>query len=101
MDLLFSRYASPLDLLNTYLDSGRFGEFVSNFLELENERMKEKAEHDDNWKLWMMYTRILPEKSFMDWKANLDNTAPTERTVIDTDLTAEGIQDIMDNLFSE
>ena len=108
MDLLFSRYASPLDLINTYIDNGRFGEFVTNTLELENERRKEKLKHDDDWMLWMMYTRLYPvftEKTFPEWKARLktlpENKGGRNHGCSDADMTKEDIQNIMDSLFPE
>lgn len=104
MDLLFSRYASPLDLINTYIDNGRFGEFVTNTLELENKRRAEKLKDDENWRLWMMYTRLYPvftESTFPEWKAGLKTVPENQGGGGDADLTEEGIQNIMDSLFSK
>ena len=108
MDLLFSRYASPLDLINTYIDSGRFGEFVTKFLELENERRREKQKHDEDWQLWVMYTRLYPtytQDTFPKWKAGLQ-TVPEKQAgsrggCSDADLTEEGIQNIINSVFSD
>ena len=44
MDLLYSRYASPNEFMNLYIEQGRFGEFVWNIVNLENTRRKEQAE---------------------------------------------------------
>lgn len=108
MDLLFSKYASPLDLINTYIDNGRFGEFVTKFLELENERRREKQEHDEDWQLWVMYTRLYPtytQDTFIKWKAGLQ-TVPEKQAgssrggSSDADLTEEDIQNIINNVFS-
>lgn len=108
MDLLFSRYASPLDLISTYINSGRFGEFVTNFLELENERRREKQKHDEDWQLWVMYTRLYPtytQDTFPKWKAGLQ-TEPEKRAggsrggCSDADLTEESIQNIINSVFS-
>lgn len=104
MDLLFSRYASPLDLINTYISSGRFGEFVTNFLELENERIKEKHERDENWRLWIMYTRLYPaytQDTFQKWRAGLITESEKQVTsgCSDADLTEEDIQDIINSVF--
>ena len=49
MDLLYQRYASPMDLMNSYINRGQFGKFVSSFLEAEYERRKEEAEKDDDF----------------------------------------------------
>ena len=71
MDLLFSRYASPLDFMKLYIDQGRFGEFVEEIINLENKRKKEQQEKEDDDKLWQAYIRSMSEKSFTDWKKEL------------------------------
>ena len=52
MDLLFSRYASPLDFMKLYINQGRFGEFVEGIIGLENKRRKENNEKENDDKLW-------------------------------------------------
>ena len=32
MDLLYARYSNPMDLMGRYINQGRFGEFVHEFL---------------------------------------------------------------------
>lgn len=44
MDLLYSRYASPDRFMKTYIDQGRFGEFVANIIEMDMERKKEAVQ---------------------------------------------------------
>jgi len=44
MDLLYRAYSNPLDLMNIYINQGRFGKFVEGFLEAEYERKKAEAE---------------------------------------------------------
>ena len=64
MDLLFSRYASPLDFMNLYINQGRFGEFVSEIIEMENERRKQTAEKEQDEKIWQANIRSMSEKNF-------------------------------------
>lgn len=71
MDLLFSRYASPLDFMKLYINQGRFGEFVEGIISLENKRKKEEKEKEDDDKLWQAYIRSMSEKSFIEWKKEL------------------------------
>ena len=71
MDLLFSRYASPLDFMKLYIDQGRFGEFVEEIINLENKRKKEQQEKEDDDKLWQAYIRSMSEQSFIEWKKGL------------------------------
>lgn len=71
MDLLYSRYSNPMDLMNHYMNQGRFGEFVNNVIELEYERKKEEADRLEEQKLWSMYTihsMWSPGESFNAWK---------------------------------
>ena len=101
MDMLYHRYACPMDLMNNYINRGRFGEFVTSFLEAEYERRKEEMEKDDDLKLWIMYVHTGNEESFFDWKnrvLKIGNNGKSKNTK-DADLTDEGIQAIFDDLF--
>ena len=104
MDLLYQRYASPMDLMNSYINRGQFGKFVSSVLEAEYERRKEEAEKDDEWKLWMMYIHSMADESFVDWKkrvlGNTDSKAKRKANR-DNDLTDDGINAIITDLFPE
>ena len=100
MDMLYRAYSNPLDLMNMYINQGRFGKFVTGFLEAEYERRKEAAEKDFDWKLWMMYINSITDKSFGDWKEDvLQNASDKTRKTKDDDLTDDGIEAIMTKLF--
>lgn len=71
MDLLYSRYASPMDLMNIYINQGRFGEFVAEVLEMDHKRRQEEAKKEDDEKLWTAYLLSMSDKSFKEWKAGL------------------------------
>lgn len=71
MDLLFSRYASPMDFMRLYIEQGRFGEFVNQIINLENERKKEEAEKEDDNKLWIAYVHSMADIPFKAWKDGL------------------------------
>lgn len=45
MDLLFKRYANPFMLLDGYIQTGRFCEFIHSFVEQNNE--------DDRWEFFL------------------------------------------------
>ncbi len=68
MDLLFSRYASPLDFMGLYINQGRLPEFVSQVVDMENERRKQEAEKESDDKLWQAYIRSMSKKNFSEWK---------------------------------
>lgn len=100
MDLLYRAYSNPLDLMNIYINQGRFGKFVEGFLEAEYERKKAEAEKDENWKLWVMYVHSYSDKSFTDWKRDaLKNASDTRKKNRDDELTDDGIQSIVNKLF--
>jgi hypothetical protein len=102
MDLLYTRYANPMELVNSYINRGRFGEFVSSFMEREYERRKEEIEKDDELKLWIMYCHSYSDQSYSDWKKSvLGVDSKGEKETKDADLTDEGIQGILDDLFPE
>lgn len=71
MDLLFSKYASPLEFMNLYIEQGRFGEFVSKILQLEAENQQKIADREDDNKLWLAYLMSMSDMSFADWKKDL------------------------------
>ena len=104
MDMLYRAYSNPLDLMNMYINQGRFGKFVTGFLEAEYDRRKEEVEKDEDMKLWIMYVQYLhiyPEKSFAEWKSEVIKTAKTDtrKANKDHDLTDNGIQAIVNGLF--
>lgn len=99
MDMLYRAYSNPLDLMNMYINQGRFGKFVSGFLEAEYERRKAEAEKDEDWKLWLMYVHSYSDKTFGEWKSEVIKNAKTSNTSKDHELTDNGIQSIVNDLF--
>ena len=100
MDMLYARYSNPMDLINNYINRGRFGEFVNSFLEAEDERRKEQTEKDDDLKLWIMYVHTADQESFADWKKRvLGNSNNGRKSNGDDNLTDDGIKAIYDDLF--
>jgi len=97
MDLLFSRYASPMDFMKLYIDQGRFDEFVSGILEMDFKRKQEEKEKEDDNKLWLAYLMSMSDKNFEAWKEDLTKTkkpesyAMTDAQVEATKQKAKGI----------
>ncbi len=96
MDLLYSRYASPKEFMNTYIENGRFGEFVEEILEMEYKRKKEAADKENDQKLWTMYihSEARMEMSFNEWKAKVLSSVPKKAEVrkgTDADMTEADI----------
>lgn len=99
-DLLYRRYANPMELMNFYIDQGRFGEFVSNFIRKEDERKREKQEKDDDWMLWVAYIHGVHEESFNEWKETILNQAiPAKIHSNAENLTSEQTAEIINGAF--
>jgi hypothetical protein len=89
-----------MDLMNRYINQGRFGKFVTGFLEAEYERRKAEAEKDLDWKLWMMYINSVTDMTYGEWKDSVQkNTSSKTRKNKDDDLTNDGINTIVNKLF--
>ena len=98
--MLYRAYSNPMDLMNRYINQGRFGKFVTGFLEAEYERRKEEADRDYDWKLWMMYINSMTDKSYGEWKDSVQKNASDKmRKNKDDDLTDDGIKNIVNKLF--
>ena len=98
--MLYSRYSNPMDLVSRYIGRGRFGEFVSEFLKLENERRKEEAELEQHKELWAAYIHSYSGESFVNWKAKvLKPVSTTKGFFHDDDLDEEKAMAIIDDLF--
>lgn len=91
-----------MDLMNSYINRGRFGEFVTEFLQSEYDRQKAGMDKDEEMKLWIMYCHSYSEDSFLDWKKKVLRTGSNgQRQGTDADLTDKDIQAICDDLFAE
>lgn len=101
MDLLYSRYSNPLDLMRLYINQGRFGEFVTGFIEGENKRRTEEIERDTDMKLWIAYIHSESKETYSDWKKrHIDSGKKSAKTGADNNLDDDGIKAIMANLFN-
>ena len=100
MDLLYSRYSNPMDLMEHYMNQGRFGEFVTNIIELEYERKKEEAEKLEEQKLWSLYIHSMSDKSFNNWKKEILKPATPGHTR-DEEMTDKDIMDVVDRFLPQ
>lgn len=102
MDLLYSRYSSPMDLVKRYISQRRFGAFVEGFLKEVYERRKQEAEKENEMKLWIAYVHSYSDKPYDAWKKQIfkrGSTTPTGKS--DRDLTDDGIRKILDATFTD
>lgn len=98
MDLMYSRYSNPMEFMRSYINQGRFGEFVENIIRMENERRKKEEELEDDNKLWAMFIHSYSDKCFTDWKREvLKSDLPGKSR--DEDLTDADILDIINQTF--
>lgn len=100
---MYSKYANPKELISMHIKNRRFGKFVEKLIASENKRKREEAEKEDDQKWWMMYVRIMPDKSFIEWKNELlmHQTKPKELSVNDENMTDADIEKIINDLFPE
>lgn len=104
MDMLYQKYSCPMDLMNTYINRGRFGTFVDEFLTLEYERMKAEAKKQQHRELFDMYIHSTFTGTFEEYeklvlKPDSTTNGGTTRANSDTDLTEQGADDIISSLF--
>ena len=84
MDLLFKRYASPFLFLDGMIQTGRFSEFVSEFVSTVNE------EKDDQLS-WEYFLHKVQNGSFKDFKEELENDEKNKN------ITAATIEETVQN----
>lgn len=100
MDMLYRAYSSPMELMRTYINRGRFGEFVQGFLQGERDRRKAEADKDEEWHLWIAYVHSYSDKSFGEWKNDLfGNAKGQKKTGGDYDLDEKSAQAIIMKTF--
>lgn len=101
--MLYARYSNPLELMNTYINQGRFGDFVKGFCEAEYNRKKEEAEKEHENRMWIGYVHSESELSFGEWKDSVCEKRATTYTAQggDENLDNEGIKAIINDLFPD
>lgn len=102
--MLYQKYSNPMDLISHYINRGRFGEFVHEFLTLENERRKQEAELEQRRELWAAYISSTFTGTFEEFRAKVlkpvsATQSGTTRHGRDEDLDEQGAAAIIDDLF--
>lgn len=64
MDALFKRYAHPFSFIDGYIMTGRFCEFIDNFVDTINKDKKDEAE-------WEIFLHKVWDKSFSEFKESI------------------------------
>ncbi len=78
MDMLYQKYSNSLEFMRLYIKQDRFGEFVTEIINLESKSKKEKIKKEDEEKLWQLYLHSMPDKSFSEWQSEIINNAPQD-----------------------
>ena len=67
-----------MELMHIYIENGRFGEFVTEIIDMENKRRNEETEKEDDNKLWLAYILSMSNKPFNEWKKELSQKEKEE-----------------------
>lgn len=71
MDLLFTRYASPFLLLDGYISSGCFSDFVDKFTEFKNESLE--------WEYYLHKLGAWDERTFDEFRRDIHHGRPNTK----------------------
>lgn len=72
MDRLFARYADPFSFINGMIRTGRFAEFVSDFMAATDSEKEEKA----NWEVWL---HKVWDVTYGDFKQGVEDTKKNQQ----------------------
>lgn len=73
MDRLYHRYADPFSFIQGYIRTGRFAEFVSEFLTTTQKEKEEKA----SWEVWL---HKVFEASYDEFRQGVKDTNQNQQT---------------------
>lgn len=96
MDLLSSRYASPFFIMDGFVGSGRFLEFVLEILDIYNEEQEGKQ-------MWELYLHRVYDKTFNEFVEEVRNNAAVNDKPSDEQIetTLTDCRDILNNFIPE
>lgn len=90
MDLLFRQYASPFLLLDAVISSGRFDEWIDQFLKSHKEKIQ--------WECWL---HKVFDKSWKEYVDATDITPTPRMTASDVEATINNSHDIISGFVPE
>ena len=77
MDLLYQRYADPFSFMNGMIDTGRFSEFVDEFLKTYNKEKEDKLD-------WEYFLHKVYDMTFKDFKDQIKVNSETQQMSVRT-----------------
>lgn len=91
MDLLYQRYASPFSFMDGMISTGRFTEFVEDFVKMVSKEKEDKLD-------WEYFLHKVYDMSFNEFKeeikTNKENQEMSEQTI---ETTVKNSLDILKN----
>lgn len=78
IDLLYKRYANPLQLLDIMIQTHRLSEFVDTFIEKYNEEEKEKV----MWEIWLHRVHDKTYSEFVEIVDGSNQAMPTAEEIV-------------------
>ena len=95
MDLLFKRYASPFLFVDGMIQTGRFHEFVVEFIKTTNEDLEEKYD-------WEFFIHKVYDKSYQEFKEEIRiNKENQEMSEYDIETTLNHSMNILNSFNPE
>ena len=71
MDLLYQRYASPFLFMDGYIETGRFCEFVDEFIKTYNKEKEEKLD-------WEYFLHKVYDMTYQEFKEHIKINSETQ-----------------------
>lgn len=65
--------------MHTYMEQGRFGEFITEIMELHAKRKQDEERKENENRLWTAYIHSMSDKSFIEWKQEVEGKAQNNR----------------------
>lgn len=90
MDTLFSKYACPFDFVDGMIQTGRFSEFVKEFIELDNSKREEEQ-------MWQVYLHKVFDKSYNEFRESIKFDNREEVSELEIEATVKDSKNILAN----
>lgn len=90
MDLLFSKYASPFLLLDGFILTGRFCDFMLEFIDIENEKT-----------MWEFYLHKVHDMSFEEFKNSCSPRQTEPQTDEELETTVQNSKSILNGFIPQ
>lgn len=90
MDTLFSKYACPFNFMDGMIQTERFSEFVTGFIELDNSKREEEQ-------MWQLYLHKVFDKSYNEFRESIKSGEHKEVSELEIETTVKDSKNILAN----